>query len=361
MRILVTGGAGFIGSALLRHLIDHSGHHVLNYDKLTYASSRAALDAVKVDPRYRFVHGDICDAALLRQALTDFCPDAIVNLAAETHVDRSIDGPAEFVRTNLVGTFTLLEQVRAHLGTRSQAERAAFRFLHVSTDEVFGSLGEVGRFDESAAYDPSSPYAATKAGSDHLVRAWGRTYGLPMLVTFSSNNYGPFQFPEKLVPLTIVRALSGASLPVFGDGRNIRDWLFVEDHVQALLRVLEAGIPGETYAISGNFEMPNIELVQAICHSLDAVRPLPNGRSYAEQVEFVADRPGHDRRYALDSSKIRQQLGWQAGTSLAQGLAQTVDWYLANRSWWESLMRRGCTNRAGLPAGEPVADRKAGT
>jgi dTDP-glucose 4,6-dehydratase len=346
---MVTGGAGFIGSALVRHLIEQSDHSILTFDKLTYSASAAALAAVEGSDRHCFVRGDICDAESLAHVLADFRPHAVVNLAAETHVDRSIDGPAEFVRTNLLGTFTLLEQVRAYLATRPESERADFRLLHVSTDEVFGSLGEVGCFSEASAYDPRSPYAATKAGSDHLVRAWGHTFGLPVLVTQSCNNYGPFQFPEKLVPLTISRALSGASLPLFGDGGNVRQWLFVDDHVRALRLILERGVPGETYAISDGFERTNVEMVRAICDRLDRARPLSHGRSYAEQIEFVDDRPGHDRRYALDSSKIRGQLGWQAATGLERGLDLTVEWYLANEAWWDSFVRQGYTDRVGNP------------
>jgi dTDP-glucose 4,6-dehydratase len=343
-----TGGAGFIGSALVRHLVEHSDSTILTYDKLTYSASAAALAAVEGHPRHRFVRGDICDGERLAGVLAEFQPDALVNLAAETHVDRSIDGPAEFVRTNLLGTFTLIEQVRAHLDRRRGSGRADFRLLHVSTDEVFGSLGEAGSFSEASPYDPRSPYAATKAGADHLVRAWGHTFGLPVMVTQSCNNYGPFQFPEKLVPLTISRALSGAPLPVFGDGGNVRAWLFVDDHVRALRRVLERGVPGESYAIGGSCERTNLAMVRAICERLDRARPLGAGLSYADKIEFVADRPGHDWRYALDSSKIRQQLGWQAETDIERGLDLTIDWYLANESWWGGLVREGYTDRVGL-------------
>lgn len=348
MRIFVTGGAGFIGSALVRHLIDQTGYHVLNFDKLTYAGLTASLASIDSPSRYRFVRGDICDAVLLARTLEEFRPDVIVHLAAETHVDKSIDGPAEFIRTNLVGTFTLLEQTVRYLDSRSPAERAAFRFHHVSTDEVYGSLGASGYFCEATAYDPRSPYSASKAGSDFLVRAWGTTYGLPVLVTNSTNNYGPYQFPEKLVPLIITRALSGASLPVYGDGGHIRDWLFVEDHVRALRRVFEAGSPGETYGISASCERSNIEVVQAICARLDLVRPIQGGGSYADRIEFVADRPGHDRRYALDPSKILAELGWQADLNFEEGIRLTVDWYLENEHWWGNLARTKHTERAGL-------------
>lgn len=349
MKILVTGGAGFIGSALIRHLIDQSEHEVLNLDKLTYAGVLESLDSVASNPRYRFVHGDICDAEVVGGLLAEFQPDVIAHLAAESHVDRSIDGPGQFIQTNVVGTFTMLQQALAYwrgLGVERQAD---FRFHQISTDEVFGSLGENGLFTEATPYDPRSPYSASKAASDHLARAWGHTYGLPVLVTNCSNNYGPYHFPEKLIPLVIIRALAGESLPVYGDGSNVRDWLYVEDHARALRRVFEAGMPGETYNIGGNSERKNIEVVRAICAALDARRPRDDGKSYSDQITFVADRPGHDQRYAIDATKIARELGWQPEVSFEQGIAWTVDWYLARNDWWEPILqRRYATQRLGL-------------
>lgn len=351
MRILVTGGAGFIGSALVRHLIATSDHEVLNLDKLTYAGVLTSLDEVASHPRYRFVRGDICDADLVAEMLHRFQPDAIAHLAAESHVDRSIDGPGEFIRTNVVGTYTLLQQALNHLRSLPAERRQAFRFLHVSTDEVFGSLGEEGRFSEETAYDPRSPYSASKAASDHLARAWGHTFGLSVMVTNCSNNYGPYHFPEKLVPLIIIRALAGEPLPVYGDGGNVRDWLYVEDHARALRRVLEAGVPGETYAIGGRSEQRNIDVVQTICRALDASRPRRDRKSYAEQIVFVSDRPGHDRRYAIDASKIERELGWRAQVGFEEGIARTVEWYLSRPDWWEPLVHaRYATERLGLIA-----------
>lgn len=351
MRILVTGGAGFIGSALVRHLVATSDHEVLNLDKLTYAGVLTSLDEVASHPRYRFVRGDICDADLVAEMLHRFQPDAIAHLAAESHVDRSIDGPGEFIRTNVVGTYTLLQQALNHLRSLPAERRQAFRFLHVSTDEVFGSLGEEGRFSEETAYDPRSPYSASKAASDHLARAWGHTFGLPVMVTNCSNNYGPYHFPEKLVPLIIIRALAGEPLPVYGDGGNVRDWLYEEDHARALRRVLEAGVPGETYAIGGRSEQRNIDVVQTICRALDASRPRRDRKSYAEQIVFVSDRPGHDRRYAIDASKIERELGWRAQVGFEEGIARTVEWYLARPDWWEPLVHaRYATERLGLIA-----------
>lgn len=349
MKILVTGGAGFIGSALIRHLIDQSEHEVLNLDKLTYAGVLESLDSVASNPRYRFVHGDICDAEVVGGLLAEFQPDVIAHLAAESHVDRSIDGPGQFIQTNVVGTFTMLQQALAYwrgLGVERQAD---FRFHQISTDEVFGSLGENGLFTEATPYDPRSPYSASKAASDHLARAWGHTYGLPVLVTNCSNNYGPYHFPEKLIPLVIIRALAGESLPVYGDGSNVRDWLYVEDHARALRRVFEAGMPGETYNVGGNSERKNIEVVRAICAALDARRPRDDGKSYSDQITFVADRPGHDQRYAIDATKIARELGWQPEVSFEQGIAWTVDWYLARNDWWEPILqRRYATQRLGL-------------
>ena len=351
MRILVTGGAGFIGSALVRHLIADSEHEVLNYDKLTYAGLLSSLRSVENHPRYRFVQGDICDSATVRETIESFRPAVIAHLAAESHVDRSIDGPGDFVQTNLVGTFAMLQEALRYWRSLEGEGRAAFRFHHISTDEVFGSLGEEGLFCETTPYDPRSPYSASKAGSDHLVRAWGHTYGLPALVTNCSNNYGPHHFPEKLIPLIIIRALAGEPLPVYGDGSNIRDWLYVEDHARALRRVFEAGTPGETYNVGGNAERRNIDVVNAICAALDEYQPRDDGVGYASQITFVTDRPGHDQRYAIDASKIRRELGWEPLQSFEQGIAATVRWYLDNRDWWQDILdRRYATERLGLTA-----------
>ena len=349
MRILVTGGAGFIGSALIRHLIGETGHEVLNLDKLTYAGVLSSLAPIDNSPRYRFVQGDICDAVLVGKLLAEFQPDVIAHLAAESHVDRSIDGPGEFVQTNLVGTFNMLQQALGYWQGLDGGRKAAFRFHHISTDEVFGSLGDVGYFTETTAYDPRSPYSASKAGSDHLVRAWGHTYGLPVLVTNCSNNYGPYHFPEKLIPLIIIRALGGEPLPVYGDGSNVRDWLFVEDHARALRAVFESGVPGETYNVGGNAERTNLDVVTAICATLDRLSPRADGRPYDQQISFVADRPGHDYRYAIDAAKIRDTLGWEPRVSFEQGIDRTVHWYLDNRDWWgDILARRYDTGRLGL-------------
>jgi len=349
MRILVTGGAGFIGSALVRQLIGETDHAVLNLDKLTYAGVLSSLDPVADSARYRFVQGDICDAALVGGLLAEFQPDVIAHLAAESHVDRSIDGPGAFIQTNLVGTYTMLAEALRYWQGLDDARRPAFRFHHISTDEVFGSLGPEGLFTETTAYDPRSPYSASKAGSDHLVRAWGHTYGLPVLVTNCSNNYGPYHFPEKLIPLVIIRALGGEPLPVYGDGSNIRDWLFVEDHARALRAVFERGIPGETYNVGGNAERRNIDVVRTICASLDRLAPRDDGRPYAEQISFVADRPGHDHRYAIDASKMRDELGWEPQIGFEAGIERTVRWYLDNRGWWGDILAgRYDTGRLGL-------------
>ena len=349
MRILVTGGAGFIGSALVRHLIEQSGHQVLVYDKLTYAGIRESLAPVAEDNRFDFVQGDICDGEKVAATLHEFGPDCIAHLAAESHVDRSIDGPGEFIQTNLVGTFVMLQRALEYWRAMPEERRDCFRFHHISTDEVFGSLGDEGLFSETTPYDPRSPYSASKAGSDHLVRAWGHTYGLPVLVTNCSNNYGPYHFPEKLIPLIIIRALGGEPLPVYGDGSNVRDWLFVEDHARALQTVLERGVPGETYNIGGNAERRNIDVVRAICTALDRLQPRTDKLSYAEQICFVADRPGHDRRYAIDAGKIRDQLGWEPQVSFEQGIECIVCWYLDRRDWWEPILaRRYDTGRLGL-------------
>ncbi|MCX8499672.1 MAG: dTDP-glucose 4,6-dehydratase [Caulobacteraceae bacterium] len=349
MKILITGGAGFIGSALLRHLINESDHEVLNLDKLTYAGVLGSLTEIDFDPRYRFVKGDICDASLVSQLLADFQPDVIAHLAAESHVDRSIDGPGDFIETNIVGTFNMLQQSLGYWRGLSEDRQASFRFHHVSTDEVFGSLGDEGYFCETTPYDPRSPYSASKASSDHLVRAWGHTYGLPVLITNCSNNYGPFHFPEKLIPLIIIRSLAGQSLPVYGNGTNVRDWLFVEDHARALRAVFEGGIPGETYNVGGNAERQNIDVVLAICRELDQCAPRTDGKSYEEQIIYVTDRPGHDHRYAIDASKIRTDLGWQPTVTFEEGIAKTVNWYLSRRDWWEPILARNYdTTRLGL-------------
>lgn len=349
MKVLVTGGAGFIGSALVRHLIADTDHDVLVLDKLTYAGVRESLDPVADSPRLQFVQGDICDGDSVATLLTEFRPDVIAHLAAESHVDRSIDGPGEFIQTNLVGTFVMLQRALDYWRSLSEAEKTSFRFHHISTDEVFGSLGDEGYFVETTPYDPRSPYSASKAGSDHLVRAWGHTYGLPVLVTNCSNNYGPYHFPEKLIPLIIIRALAGEELPVYGDGSNVRDWLFVEDHARALRRVFEAGVPGETYNVGGNAERRNLDVVRAICSALDRLQPRADGQGYADQVRFVKDRPGHDQRYAIDASKIRDELGWEPQVKFEEGIERTVRWYLERRDWWEPILnRRYDTGRLGL-------------
>jgi dTDP-glucose 4,6-dehydratase len=352
MRILVTGGAGFIGSALVRRLIEHTEHEVLVADKLTYAGTLTSLAPVLSSNRFSFIRADICDAEAIAAALARFRPQIVAHLAAESHVDRSIDGPAEFVETNVVGTFTMLQQALRYYRNLEGAEREAFRFHHVSTDEVFGSLGKFGYFTETTAYDPRSPYSASKAASDHLVRAWGHTYGFPVLVTNCSNNYGPYHFPEKLIPLVTIRALNGESLPVYGDGTNVRDWLFVDDHARALQAVFERGAPGETYNIGGNAERKNIDVVRAICMVLDAEVPRANGRSYADQITFVTDRPGHDHRYAIDSTKIRSDLGWTPLVTFEEGIAHTVRWYISNRDWWMAILDgRYATQRLGVSNG----------
>lgn len=338
-RVLVTGGAGFIGSALVRHLIANTEHHVLNLDKVTYAGNLSSLESVADDPRYAFVRADICDAAAVRSALEQFRPDIVTHLAAESHVDRSIDGPAAFVQTNVVGTSVMLSETLAYWRSLPVDRRDAFRFHHISTDEVFGSLGAEGFFSETTAYDPRSPYSASKAGSDHLVSAWGHTYGLPVLITNCSNNYGPYHFPEKLIPLTILNALQEKPLPVYGQGLNVRDWLYVEDHVRALTRVFEAGRPGESYIIGGHSERTNIEVVRAICACLDRLQPRAQGR-YEDLITFVADRPGHDLRYAIDPTKINNELGWRASESFETGIEKTVRWYLDNGWWWRPILAK---------------------
>jgi len=343
MRILVTGGAGFIGSAVIRHLISATEHEVLNLDKLTYAGNLDSLAPVAGSPRYRFCQVDICDAVALQALFAEFQPTAVMHLAAESHVDRSIDGPAEFIQTNICGTYTLLEAARCYWSGLEPSAKEAFRFHHISTDEVYGDLaGTDDLFTETTPYAPSSPYSASKASSDHLVRAWQRTYGLPTIVTSCSNNYGPYHFPEKLIPHVILNALAGKPLPVYGDGSQIRDWLYVEDHARALVEVVTRGKVGETYNIGGHNEKRNLEVVQAICALLDEMRAWVDGcgqvRSYSELITFVADRPGHDRRYAIDASKIQRELGWVPQESFETGIRKTVQWYLSNRPWWERVL-----------------------
>jgi dTDP-glucose 4,6-dehydratase len=334
---LVTGGAGFIGGNFVLDAVA-SGVRVVNLDALTYAGNRDTLASLEGNPNHVFVHGDIGDHALVARLLAEHRPQAMVNFAAESHVDRSIDGPAAFVQTNVVGTFQLLEAARAYWKGLDAAGQAAFRFLHVSTDEVYGSLGDEGKFTEVTPYAPNSPYSASKAASDHLVRAYHHTYGLPVLTTNCSNNYGPFQFPEKLIPLVILKALAGEPLPVYGDGRNVRDWLYVKDHCAAIRRVLEAGRVGETYNVGGDAERQNIEVVKAICALLDQRRPRADGQPRESQITFVKDRPGHDRRYAIDASKLQNELGWRPTVSFEQGMAATVDWYLAHEAWVKRVL-----------------------
>lgn len=356
----VTGGAGFIGSAVIRHLLQETGAFIVNIDKLTYASNLASLPGAAGDPRYRFEPVDICNGAALRGLFEQYQPRYVMNLAAESHVDRSIDAPGEFIQTNIVGTFTLLQEALRHWRALDRPAQARFRLLHISTDEVYGSLGPEGFFSETSPYAPNSPYSASKASSDHLVRAWRETYGLPALVTNCSNNYGPYHFPEKLIPHIIIKSLAEEMLPVYGDGSNIRDWLYVEDHARALSLVIEHGAPGETYNIGGRNERTNIDVVEKICDLLDANAPSSKGPR-RRLISFVADRPGHDRRYAIDPAKIEQQLGWQPAHVFEEGLAKTVEWYLHNESWWRPILERGYkTMRIGL-AGRNEGDEGDGS
>ena len=337
MRILITGGAGFIGSALVRHLIGQTQHVALNLDKLTYAGNLDSLASLIQHPRHIFIQADICDAVALAKVFSEHQPDAVMHLAAESHVDRSIDGPGEFIQTNLVGTYTLLQSVLSYWRTLPDHAKKTFRFHHISTDEVYGTLGDTGLFTETTPYAPNSPYSASKAGSDHLVRAWHHTYGLPVVITNCSNNYGPYQFPEKLVPLMILNALDGKPLPVYGKGENIRDWLFVDDHVRALLLVLENGRVGEQYNIGGLNERKNMQVVDTLCALLDECLPESRHRPHRQLVQFVTDRPGHDARYAIDASKIQRELDWRPLESFETGLRKTVRWYLDNRLWCERI------------------------
>jgi dTDP-glucose 4,6-dehydratase len=350
-KILVTGGAGFIGSALVRHLIRNTPHEVLVFDKLTYAGTLTSLEPVSDDPRYNFVQADICNAEAVAKTMRDLDPDVVAHLAAESHVDRSIDGPKDFIETNVVGTYVLLQAARTHYDGLSEERRGHFRFHHVSTDEVFGSLGDEGYFTEETAYDPRSPYSASKAGSDHLVRAWWHTYGLPVTVTNCSNNYGPYHFPEKLIPLMIVKALAGEPLPVYGRGENVRDWLYVEDHARAIHTVFERAEPGSTYNVGGHAERRNIDVVNGLCSILDRIKPRADKASYTKQISYVTDRPGHDFRYAIDSSKLEKDLGWKPQESFETGLEKTVRWYLENERWWRPLLERKYSGqRLGLKA-----------
>jgi len=346
MRVLVTGGAGFIGSAVVRHLVLDKGYQVLTVDKLTYAGNLQSLKTVEGRDNHSFVKADICDAPAMAETFQNFRPNRVMHLAAESHVDRSITGAEDFLRTNVMGTFTLLEVSRSYFSGLSAEDKTRFRFLHVSTDEVYGSLGETGLFSEETAYDPSSPYSASKAASDHLAKAWARTYGLPVVVSNCSNNYGPYHFPEKLIPLTILNALEGVSLPVYGQGTNVRDWLFVDDHARALDIIAERGRVGDTYNVGSGNEVRNIEVVRQICAILDQRRPVDRPRE--ELIRLVADRPGHDARYAIDATKLQTELGWHASETFETGLAKTVDWYLANDWWWRPLRQRYAGERLGV-------------
>ena len=346
MRVIVTGGAGFIGSALVRFLVLERGYEVLTIDSLTYAGNLSSLKAVEDRADHRFLQANICDRAAMEQAFVKFQPDRVMHLAAESHVDRSITGAADFVQTNVVGTFTLLEVARSYWSDLAQSAKKAFRFLHVSTDEVYGSLGDEGLFREDTPYDPSSPYSASKAASDHLAKAWHRTYGLPVVVSNCSNNYGPYHFPEKLIPLTILNALEGRALPVYGKGENVRDWLFVDDHAKALDLIIDRGRLGETYNVGGRNERRNIDVVRQICAVLDELSPTAAPRE--QLIEFVTDRPGHDARYAIDATRLETELGWRAQHDFDSGIVATVRWYLDNDWWWRPLREAYAGSRLGL-------------
>jgi len=335
-KILVTGGAGFIGGNFVLNQITETQNQILNFDKLTYAGNLNTLSSIEGNVRYKFVQGDITDAAHVWETIFTFKPDSIINFAAESHVDRSIDGPMEFLNTNIMGTAVLLESCRRYLDENPKL-REFFKFLHVSTDEVYGSLGDEGFFTEETSYDPSSPYSASKASSDHLVRAWQRTFNVPTLITNCSNNYGPYQFPEKLIPLMIFNCLSEKSLPVYGDGKNVRDWLYVEDHCDAIYSVLQHGEVGETYNIGGNNEIQNIHIVNTICKIMDELKPRKNGEKYSKLITYVKDRPGHDFRYAIDASKIKDKLNWEPKENFESGIKKTIQWYLENEQWWKSI------------------------
>lgn len=346
MRVLITGGAGFIGSALVRHLVLAKGYEVLTVDALTYAGNLDSLKSVHNAPNHRFLKADIVDRQAMAEAFASFRPDRVMHLAAESHVDRSITGAENFISTNVVGTFTLLEAARSYWTGLHAAGRERFRFLHVSTDEVYGSLGDTGLFTETTPYDPSSPYSASKAASDHLAKAWARTYGMPVVISNCSNNYGPYHFPEKLIPLTILNALAGRELPVYGRGENVRDWLYVDDHARALDLIAERGRIGETYNVGGRNERRNIDVVQRICDVLDSRRP--GATRHADLIRFVTDRPGHDARYAIDASKLESELGWRAEETFETGIEKTVDWYLGNAWWWQPLRERYDGERLGM-------------
>ncbi len=349
--IIVTGGAGFIGSNFIHTALQNTGANIINLDKLTYAGNLDSLKDIEKNPRYTFIQGDICDQDLVEKVFSKNQPAAIVHFAAESHVDRSIDGPAAFIETNIHGTFVLLEAARKYWRNLADDSKGKFRFLHVSTDEVYGTLGETGYFTEETPYAPNSPYSASKASSDHLVRAYYHTYGLPVLITNCSNNYGPYQFPEKLIPLMILNALEGKALPVYGAGQNVRDWLYVEDHCQAILTVLAEGLPGKKYNIGGHNEKTNISIVHTLCDILDEKRPRKDGKSYREQIAFVKDRPGHDLRYAIDAAKIQQELGWVPSETFASGIVKTVNWYLNNSEWCQRVTD-GSYRRERLGTGE---------
>ena len=338
-KVIVTGGAGFIGSALIRHLVGNQLAEVVNLDKLTYAGNLESLQSVEKSPLYHFEQADICDPAAVKRLFDDFQPDTIMHLAAESHVDRSIDDPLCFVKTNVLGTANLLQCALEYWRLLPDERKAAFRFQHISTDEVYGSLGATGFFKETTPYDPKSPYSASKASSDHLVRAWGHTFNLPVLISNCSNNYGPFHFPEKLIPLVILNALDGKQLPIYGKGENVRDWLYVEDHAKALWLINEKGVPGETYNIGGHNERTNLEVVNTICDILDDLRPKQQGK-YSDQIVFVTDRPGHDLRYAIDSDKLQKDLGWRPEENFDTGIRKTVQWYLDNAWWWKPIREK---------------------